>query len=81
MSPRQPGEGTTRRFDASALFAAMDRQRAARGLTWDQVGREIGVSAATIRRTQRGGRMEVDGMLAMVGWLGVPVETFVRDGR
>jgi hypothetical protein len=23
--------------------------------------------------------MEVDGMLAMVGWLGVPVETFVSD--
>jgi len=23
--------------------------------------------------------MEVDGMLAMVRWLGVPVETFVRE--
>jgi transcriptional regulator with XRE-family HTH domain len=68
-----------RRFDAPALFEALDRQRALRGLTWDQVGREIGVSSATIKRTQRGGRMEVDGMLTMVAWLGVPVETFVRD--
>jgi len=25
--------------------------------------------------------MEVDGMLAMVGWLGVPVETFERDSE
>jgi hypothetical protein len=24
--------------------------------------------------------MEVDGMLAMVAWLGVPVERFVSDG-
>jgi hypothetical protein len=37
------------------------------------------LSAATIARTRTGGRMEVDGMLAMVGWLKVPVETFVRD--
>ena len=68
-----------RRFDAAALFAAMDRQRVQRRLTWNQVAREIGVSAATVKRTQQGGRLEVDGMLAMVGWLGVPVEDFVRD--
>ena len=70
-----------RRFDPAALFAALDQQRIARGLSWDQLAREIGVSAATMKRTQQGGRMEVDGMLAMVGWLGVPVETFVRDTR
>ena len=68
-----------RRFDSSALFAAIDAQRIDKGLTWDQLAREIGVSAATIRRTQHGGRLEVDGMLAMVTWLGVPVETFVSD--
>jgi hypothetical protein len=32
-----------------------------------------------ITRIKNGGRMEVDGMLAMVAWLGVTVETFVRD--
>ncbi len=40
---------------------------------------QTGVSVSTLTRTQQGGRMEVDGMLAMVGWLGVPVENFVRD--
>ena len=39
----------------------------------------IGVSVATITRLRSGGRMEVDGMLARVAWLGVPVETFVRE--
>lgn len=67
------------RFDARALYAAMDEQRNARGLTWVQVATQIGVSSATITRTRAGGRMEVDGMLAMVAWLGVPVETFVRE--
>ena len=69
----------TRRFDAASLFAALDQRRSARAMTWEQVAREIGVSASTIKRTQAGGRMEVDGMLAMVGWLGVPVETVVRE--
>ena len=67
------------RFDAASLFAALDDRRTARGMTWEQVAREIGVSSSTIKRTKAGGRMEVDGMLAMVGWLGVPVETFVRQ--
>ena len=67
------------RFDSAALFAALDHQRGARGMTWEQVAAETGVSSATIKRTRAGGRMEVDGMLALVHWLGVPVETFVRD--
>jgi len=67
-----------RRFDPKALYNALDERRAERGLSWQDVARATGVSAATITRTRTGGRMEVDGMLALVGWLGVPVETFVR---
>jgi transcriptional regulator with XRE-family HTH domain len=67
------------RFDSAALYEALDRQRTARGLTWGEVATEIGVSPTTISRTRAGGRMEVDGMLAMVRWLSVPVETFVRE--
>jgi transcriptional regulator with XRE-family HTH domain len=67
------------RFDAAALYKALDKQRSDRGLTWSQVAAEIGVSAATIKRTQNGGRMEVDGMLAMVSWLRMSVDAFVRD--
>jgi transcriptional regulator with XRE-family HTH domain len=68
-----------RRFDAAELYRALDAQRAARGLSWTQVAAETGVSVSTLRGTQRGGRIEVDGMLAMVGWLGQPVESFVRE--
>jgi transcriptional regulator with XRE-family HTH domain len=69
------------RFDAKALYVALDEQRRAREMTWEQVAAAIGVSAATITRTSIGGRLEVDGMLAMVSWLGVPVETFTREVR
>ncbi len=68
-----------RRFDTGALYEALNAQRASRNLTWEQVGYATGVSPSTLRGTQRGGRLEVDGMLAMVSWLGQPVEAFVRD--
>ncbi len=67
-----------KRFDAKALYQALNEQRLQREVTWSQISKEIGVSASTIQRTKLGGRMEVDGMIAMVGWLDVPVETFVR---
>ena len=68
-----------RRFDSKALYQAIDEQRRTREMTWTEVSKEIGVSTSTITSTKRGGRMEVDGMLAMVHWLGVPVEAFVRE--
>jgi len=66
------------RFDSAALWRALDAQREARGLTWSQVAAETGVSTATLTRTRRGGRMEVDGVLAMTAWLDRTVESFTR---
>jgi hypothetical protein len=42
------------------------------------LSREIGVSASTIQRLKLGGRLEVDGVLTMVGWLKRTVESFTR---
>ena len=66
------------RFDAQALYVALDAQRRSRELSWQQVALEVGVSASTLTRTKRGGRMEVDGMLSMTRWLGRAVESFTR---
>ena len=66
------------RFDTRALYRALDAQRQARAMSWRQVSDEIGLSAATLARTEHGGRLEVDGMLAMVAWLGRSVESFAR---
>jgi len=67
------------RFDTRALYEALDAQRAARGLTWADIARETGVAASTLKNTAKGGRLEVDGMLAMVHWLGRTVESFTRE--
>lgn len=68
------------RFDTHALYEALERRRTEMGLTWQEVANATGVSAATLVRTKKGGRLEVDGMLAMVAWLGSPVARFVRGG-
>ena len=68
-----------KRFDAKALHKALDKQRKQRDMSWTDLSKEIGVSASTLRRTKDGGRMEVDGMLAMVYWLNEKVETFVIE--
>ncbi len=65
-------------FDSKALYKALETKKTERNMTWKQVASEIGVAESTITRTQQGGRMEVDGMLAMVSWLGVQVEFFIR---
>jgi len=66
------------RFDGEALYAALDSQRCSRGMSWRQVALEVGVSVSTLTHTKQGGRLEVDGMLAMVRWLGRTVESFTR---
>jgi catechol 2,3-dioxygenase-like lactoylglutathione lyase family enzyme len=72
--------GIVGRFDARALYTALDERRRAREMSWQQAAREVGVSATTMTRTKLGGRMEVDGMLAMVRWVGRTVESFTRGG-
>ena len=69
----------TGRFDSRALYDALDAQRRTRGLTWRQVAADVGVSTSTLTGTKRGGRLEVDGALAMVRWLGRTIESFTRS--
>ena len=76
--PRPTGALIVLRFDTRALYSALDAQRRARAMTWRQVAHEVGVTVSTITRTRDGGRLEVDGMLAMVSWLGMPVHAFTR---
>jgi transcriptional regulator with XRE-family HTH domain len=67
------------RFDTQALYDALEAQRTKRGLTWTDVARETGVSTSTLTGTRRGGRLEVDGVLAMARWLGRTVESFTHE--
>jgi hypothetical protein len=78
------------KFDLKALHRALNQKRSIRGMSWQQVAGEMAgsieghghrISATTITRTALGGTMEADGVLAMVTWLGLSCNDFVRDGR
>jgi transcriptional regulator with XRE-family HTH domain len=66
------------RFDTAALYAALDAQRHARAMSWREVADETSVSVSTLTRTAQGGRMEADGVMFMLQWLGLPAEVFLR---
>lgn len=62
-------------FDSELLARTVDLRRRTLGRSWAQVAAETGVAAATIRR---GGNTEVDGVVWLLQWLGMPFEAFVR---
>jgi transcriptional regulator with XRE-family HTH domain len=68
-------------FDPVAFYAAVDRERAERGLSWRQLGRDLGLSASTFSRLSKGHRPDVDTFLKLVTWLGVPVDTFLSRAQ
>lgn len=63
-------------FDSGALFEALDALRRERGVSWQRLAGEAGVAPATLMRTRTGGRMEADGVLAMVRLTGRAPESF-----
>ena len=50
-------------------------------MTWKEISQEVGVAISTIRRFETATDAEADGVLALVGWLGVAPETFIVGSR
>jgi transcriptional regulator with XRE-family HTH domain len=66
-------------FDFEDLYNALDNRRTSKGKSWEDVAVETGVAAATLKRTRQGGKMETDGILAMVRWLGETPEGYIPE--
>ncbi|HKS95777.1 MAG TPA: hypothetical protein VJV74_06530 [Terriglobia bacterium] len=74
-------------FSLRALYAALDAQRQARGLSWAQAAREInghsvrssarGLSPSTVTGLRTRAVAEGDGVLQMLRWLNRTPESFV----
>lgn len=66
-------------FDLNKLSRSIDQARADGDLTWTQLSQEVGVATSTIRRFASASDAEADGVLVLIGWLGVAPEQFVVD--
>jgi hypothetical protein len=69
-----------RPFDLGELFLRVDNARRESGHSWAAVSTQVGVAASTIRHFESAGDAEADGVLAVVGWLGVAPEEFIDGG-
>jgi hypothetical protein len=69
------------RFELVVLYRAIDSKRLRRRLKWPDVAAEIGLPLKTVQSTRFATTMEADAVLAMVRWVGIAPETFVRPER
>lgn len=75
----QPDLHQILRFDAPAIYSALNAQREEHGLTWTQVAAEIGGGgAASLTRLAKGGRIGIADVMRIAGWLGRPAATLTR---
>jgi transcriptional regulator with XRE-family HTH domain len=78
--PREGGDDVARGgIDVNRLYAALDAQRTARGLSWRQLAKEIEVSPSLLSRMANGLRPDVDAFATLVQWLSVPAEQFMTS--
>jgi hypothetical protein len=67
------------RFDTVAIFAALDAQRAERGMMWREVAAEIGgITQASLTRLAQGGRVGFPDVMRIVEWVARPAGSFTR---
>lgn len=70
---------TKTRIDVQGMYAALDAERTARGLSWRQLAKEIGVSPSLLSRLGNDQRPDADGFATLVRWLNMPAEEFMVD--
>ncbi|MGC1784792.1 MAG: hypothetical protein WA708_19920 [Acidobacteriaceae bacterium] len=67
------------RFDTRALHAALDQERKRRGMTWQQVARELpGFTQTMLKNLASGPLIGFPRVMWITQWLGSPAARFVR---
>ena len=76
------GPGEVLRFDAAAIYRALNAERERRQWTWPELAAAIGgVSPAMLRHLRDGGRVSVPSIMRIIGWLERPAADFTRGCR
>jgi transcriptional regulator with XRE-family HTH domain len=64
-------------IDTTALYSALLDKKEEEGLSWRTVAGQLGIHSSTFTRLYKGSRPDMDTVLLLTGWLGVPVERFL----
>lgn len=68
-------------LDVERLFAALDAHRKSKDLSWRQLAAAVQISPSTFTRMREGKRPDVDSFAALVEWLDIPADKFLRSAR
>jgi len=64
--------------DIAALYAALDRKRQTKELSWRGLATSLKISPSTFTRMAQGLKPDVDTFATLLRWLGMPQEEFLR---
>ncbi len=75
----EPGPSRILRFDTRSMYAAIDAERAKRGLTWKQTAKELpGFTENMLRNLATGPLIGFPRVMMITQWLDCPAASFVR---
>ena len=78
VSLPEAGEDRRLRFDLPQLHAALDEQRREQGLTWAEVGRELGCTPSRLTNLRSARMADMSLVLTITQWLGRPSAAFIH---
>lgn len=64
-------------IDTTALYSALLEKKEEEGLSWRAVAAQLGLHSSIFTRLYKGSRPDMDTVLVLTSWLGVPVERFL----
>jgi len=64
--------------DIAALYAAIDRKRQTKDLSWRSLAATLKITPSTFTRMAQGLKPDVDTFATLIRWLGMPQEEFLR---
>jgi len=68
-----------RDLDIDAFYGALESKKSELDVSWRALAAELDLTDHTVfTRMSRGQTPDVDTLLSLAGWLGVPLETYVR---
>ncbi len=67
--------------DVEAFYAALDRKRQSKDLSWRALASKLEITPSTFTRMAQGLKPDVDTFATLVRWLGMSQEEFLRPAR
>lgn len=81
--PRLPTAGSDRRlkWDLHQLYAALNNRRRERGLTWAQLGEELGCTPSRLTNLRTARFADMNLAMRITQWLAQPAAAFIRPAE